>query len=123
MPQKPQLDLVEAVRSSELAFAQAMADRDLEAFAGFIAPDAVFFGSEEPLRGRKAITAAWKKFFAAETAPFSWSPDTVEVLASGDLAMTSGPVLDRDGKDVGRFNTVWRLESDGRWRVVFDKGS
>ncbi|PIV81120.1 DUF4440 domain-containing protein [bacterium CG17_big_fil_post_rev_8_21_14_2_50_64_8] len=116
-------DAVDTVRAREIAFAQTMADRDLEAFAGFISPEAVFFGSEVPLRGREAIVAAWKKFFVAEQAPFSWHPDTVEVLASGHLALTSGPVFDRDGKDVGRFNTIWRLDPGGRWRVVFDKGS
>jgi ketosteroid isomerase-like protein len=55
-------------------------------------------------------------------APFSWEPEHVEVLASGTLALSSGPVFGRDGTRIGTFNSVWRLEADGRWRVVFDKG-
>jgi hypothetical protein len=47
----------------------------------------------------------------------------VEVLASGALALTSGPVRDAAGAVVGRFNSVWRREPDGVWMVVFDKGS
>ena len=38
----------------------------------------------------------------------------------------SGPwrrVRDPDGKVIGRFNSIWRQEAPGRWRVVFDKGS
>jgi ketosteroid isomerase-like protein len=26
------------------------------------------------------------------------------------------------GLRVGTFNSVWRLEADGKWRIVFDKG-
>jgi ketosteroid isomerase-like protein len=59
---------------------------------------------------------------AAETAPFSWRPETVEVLESGTLALSSGPVFDAAGQPIGAFNSIWRLEADGRWRVVFDKG-
>jgi ketosteroid isomerase-like protein len=45
------------------------------------------------------------------------------VVDSGTLAATSGPVRNPKGEVTGRFNSVWRLESDGRWRVVFDRGS
>jgi ketosteroid isomerase-like protein len=56
-------------------------------------------------------------------APFSWEPAEVEVLASGALALSSGPVRDPHGKLIGRFMSIWRLEAPGQWRVVFDKGS
>ena len=46
----------------------------------------------------------------------------IEVLASGTLALSSGAVRDPAGKRIGTFNSIWRRESDGRWRVVFDKG-
>jgi len=45
----------------------------------------------------------------------------VEVLASGDLAQSSGPVIVND-RVVGRFNSIWRLEAPHTWRIVFDKG-
>ena len=45
------------------------------------------------------------------------------VLDSGSLAPTSGPVTLPDGSEAGRFNSVWRLDADGEWRVVFDRGS
>ena len=46
----------------------------------------------------------------------------VEVLDSGTLALSTGPVLDPDGRRVGTFSSVWRREADGAWLVVFDKG-
>jgi ketosteroid isomerase-like protein len=117
--------LKETVADAERAFADAMARRDLAAFSAKLSNDAVFFGGPDgntPTRGRTAIVEAWKRFFDGPTPPFSWAPDTTEVVDSGTLAMTSGPVRNPKGDVTSRFNSVWRLESDGQWRVVFDKG-
>jgi ketosteroid isomerase-like protein len=113
----------EVVKAREIAFAKTMADRDLEAFRSFVSLEAVFFDGDVRQRGRDEIARAWAPFFEGASAPFSWHPDIVEVLASGDLALTSGPVWDASGKEAGRFNSIWRKEADGVWRVVFDKGS
>jgi ketosteroid isomerase-like protein len=115
-------DLARQVFAAESAFAHTLAARDLAAFGTYVALDAVFFGGNGPQRGRAAVVAAWQSFFDGPTPPFSWSPETVEVLASGTLAHSSGPVLSPAGRRIGTFNSVWRLEPDGRWRVVFDKG-
>ena len=56
------------------------------------------------------------------TKSYQRGPETVEVLPSGTLALTSGPVYDPEGKLTNTFTTIWRLDGDGRWRVVFDKG-
>ena len=115
-------DLVAEVRDAERAFAKTMADRDHRAFAAHVAEEAIFFNRKGPLRGREAVLAAWRPLYEGKDAPFSWEPETVEVLPSGTLALTSGPVLDPAGALVGTFTSIWRLESDGRWRVIFDKG-
>lgn len=117
----PSSDLARQVFAAESSFAATMAHRDIDAFAGFLAPEAVFFG-RAPIRGKVAVVEAWRSFFDGPDAPFSWRPETVEVLPSGTLALTSGPVFDREGKLTNTFTTIWRLDGDGRWRVVFDKG-
>ncbi|MED5621219.1 YybH family protein [Ideonella sp. BN130291] len=114
--------LRQQVFAAERAFAKTMADRDLKAFASFVAEDTVWFSGPTPLHGRDAVVAFWKRFFEKPQAPFSWEPDQVEVLDSGTLAHSSGPVRDPEGKVFNRFNTVWRQESPGVWRVVFDRG-
>jgi ketosteroid isomerase-like protein len=114
--------LRQQVFAAERAFAKTMADRDIEAFAHFIAEDTVWFSGPTPLRGRQAVVASWKRFFGQPQAPFSWEPDQVEVLDSGTLAHSSGPVRSPDGKVFSRFNSVWRQEAPGVWRVVFDRG-
>jgi ketosteroid isomerase-like protein len=115
-------DLARQVADQERAFAKTMADRDHEAFSSFISDEGIFWGQKGVLRGRAQVAAGWKPFFDGPQAPFSWEPERVEVLDSGTLALSSGPVRDPSGKAIGTFNSVWRLESDGRWRVIFDKG-
>ena len=68
------------------------------------------------------MAADWKRLYEPKDAPFSWAPETVQVLDSGTLAISSGPVKNPKGENVGTFNSVWRREKDGRWLVVFDKG-
>ena len=74
------------------------------------------------LRGRSAVAKGWKQYFQGPTPPFSWEPERVEVLDSGALALSTGPVYDPQGKRAGTFNSTWRREADGVWRVVLDIG-
>ena len=68
------------------------------------------------------MLAAWQAFFDGPSGPFSWEPDQVEVLESGDLALSTGLVKNADGVVTARFNSIWQRQADGRWLVVFDKG-
>ena len=115
--------LTAQVTAAELAFAKTMADRDHAAFSSFISEEAVFINNAKPIRGRAAVAADWKKFYEGARAPFSWKPDLVEVLPSGTLAYSTGPVSNPEGVVFARFNSTWRLEAPGVWRVVFDSGS
>ena len=114
--------LAQQVFAAESTFAASMANRDTAAFARFVASDAVFVGGRQVSHGKREVLAAWGGFFVGPSAPFSWRPTSVEVLASGSLALSSGPVFDAAGKQVSTFNSIWRREPDGRWLVVFDKG-
>lgn len=118
----PKPDLHRQVFEAESSFAHTMAARDHKAFGQFVAEEGIFFGRRAVLRGRTEVLEGWKRYFDGPTAPFSWQPEVVEVLDSGSLAHSSGPVHDTDGKLIGTFNSTWRLDPDGRWRVVFDKG-
>ena len=120
--QGPLATLTRQVFVAESSFAATMAARDSVAFARFIAPDAIFFGEQAVMRGKAAVVERWSRFFTGPEAPFSWRPETVEVLDSGALALSTGPVHDPDGRQVGTFTSIWRREADGSWRVVFDKG-
>jgi uncharacterized protein (TIGR02246 family) len=114
--------LQEQVKQTEIAFARSMADRDPAAFASFLTQDTVFMSGGNVLRGVRQVAEGWKAFFNGPKAPFSWEPEHVEVLESGTLAMSSGPVKDPSGKRVGTFNSVWRREAGGLWKIVIDNG-
>jgi ketosteroid isomerase-like protein len=116
-------DLEEQVKATERAFAKTMADRDFAAFTHFLSSEAIFFSSGEATRGSAKIAAGWAPFFKNKAAPFSWSPEHVEVLDSGTLALSTGPVLDAHGKLIANYNSIWRREPNGEWKIIFDKGS
>jgi ketosteroid isomerase-like protein len=111
------------VMDTERAFAKTMADRDHAAFTSFLSSETVFFGSSRVLHGKQEVADAWRRFYDKPAAPFSWEPAQVEVLDSGTLALSTGPVHDPQGKLIATFNSIWRLEAPGVWRIVFDKGS
>jgi len=115
--------LRQQVEDTERAFAATMADRDHNAFTSFLSEETVFFSGEAPLRGKQQVADAWKPYFEGPDAPFSWEPQQVEVLDSGTLALSSGPVRDPDGKLVATFTSIWRLDASRNWRIIFDKGN
>lgn len=123
-----QADLTDAVRCAEVSFSRAAERRDARAFRAHLDPDARFVG-DRVFRGPDTITEAWAPYLQAEGPRIAWRPRFVEVLETGDLALTRGPYrlesAGPDGEPVvqwGTFNSVWRLGEDGRWRVVFDAG-
>lgn len=114
--------LGEQVRAAETAFAGSMAARDFKAFASFVADDATFVNAGKPLRGKTAVLAHWERFFRGPAAPFSWKPEIIEVLSSGQLAYSEGPVALPDGKVVARYFSTWRRDPSGAWFIVLDNG-
>jgi ketosteroid isomerase-like protein len=113
--------LSEQVRATEVAFAKTLADRDVKAFTSMIAPDVIWL-ADVPLRGAGDVVKNWQKFFDAPQAPFSWSPEIVEVQEGGKLALSTGPVINAEGKRVGTYSSIWRREASGKWRIIFDRG-
>ncbi|MDJ0701462.1 MAG: nuclear transport factor 2 family protein [Woeseiaceae bacterium] len=121
-------DAKQAVRCAEIRFSESAENRNIEQFEAFIHPDARFIG-QTVLHGPESIVAAWAVFFQADGPAIRWRPEFVEVLESGDLAMTRGPYLvtsvDANGAENhewGVFNSVWKRSQDANWKVAFDAG-
>lgn len=117
------------VRCREIGFSLAAEARDSMRFASFVDPDARFVGNSV-LHGTEAIVEAWQVFFSADGPSIKWRPQFVEVLEDGTLALTRGPyrVISTDEfgnrkESWGTFNSVWRKQADGSWKVVFDAGN
>jgi ketosteroid isomerase-like protein len=71
-----------------------------------------------------------RKYWSKETEPplLSWRPVFATIARSGELGYTTGPWEFRNKKDdakpaaVGQYNTLWRKNGDGVWKVVLDLG-
>ena len=122
-PRPTAADLQRQVADTERAFAKTMADRDHAAFASFLSDETIFFSGAKALRGKQQVADTWKRFYDGPAAPFSWQPEVVEVLDSGTLALSTGPVRNPQGKLVATFTSIWRLEAPETWRIIFDKGN
>lgn len=117
------------VRCREIGFSQSAENRDLQAFRSFIDADARFV-SNQVVRGVDAVAEAWAVFFTDAGPTIKWRPKVIEVLENNTLALSRGPYRvvskDADGNIVeswGTFNSVWRVNEDGQWRVVLDAGN
>ena len=122
-------DPAQEVRCREIGFSKSVESQDRDGFASFIDPDARFVGNKVD-RSREAIAEAWAVFFTGDLPSIKWRPQFIEVLESGDLALSRGPyrIIDENEQGEvteawGTYNSVWRLNADGEWLIVFDAGS
>jgi ketosteroid isomerase-like protein len=110
-------------------FAKATADKGIDGWMSFMAPNAVDL-TAEPLVGLDQIRASMTKQFKLPGMKMRWAPIKAEFLDSGDVGYTVGryevSYLDDDGKPTGRrgsYLTTWQKQKDGSWKVVSDIGA
>jgi ketosteroid isomerase-like protein len=116
---------------SDAAFAQSVAEKNRDKFLSFVADVTTFNGgTANELHGRDAVMKAWGDFFAPNGPTLSWTPIRGEVIGAGDVGYTTGRSIfrqkDPNGKVTerrGQYVTIWRKQTDGSWKVVFDTGS
>ncbi len=116
-------ELRKQVADTERAFAKTMADRDFTAFASFISEEAVFISEPTSSIGKKQVIERWKRLYEKPEAPFSWEPAEVQVLSSGNLALSTGPVYDPKGKLIAKYTSIWRRDAANTWHIIFDRGN
>lgn len=121
-------ELRQQVICAETGFSRAAEANDPEAFIAFVDPDARFVAGRVA-RGKEAIAEAWSVLLSADGPSIRWRPAVVEVVDDGTLALSRGPyrivAVDEEGERVeswGHFNSVWRRDQDGEWKVLFDAG-
>ena len=94
------------------------------AFTAFAAKEAVLMRNNELITGWENIDKHYKN---QNSKGLTWSPEFIDVAASGDLAYTYGNYIysstDSTGKAIqtkGIFHTVWKKQADGSWKFVWD---
>ena len=113
-----------AVEKEFCAMAQSAGVR--QAFVHFAADSAVILRRSQLLKGKEAIGLQYESF-PPKGAKLIWSPDFADVSSSGDLGYTYGKYTLTSTDSVGHttlndgiFHTVWKRQSDGQWRFVWD---
>lgn len=121
-------DAIAEVRCTEIAFSHSVEKKDQEAFASLLDDDARFVGVTA-LRGKSSIVEAWSVFFQKNGPELIWRPQFIEVLKSGNLALSRGPYRMRSRNEIGdiveewgTYNSVWRKNEKGEWHIIFDAG-
>jgi ketosteroid isomerase-like protein len=105
------------IESAERAFAAdgaALGIRD--SFLAHMADDAIVF-SPGPVSA-KALYVARP---SSKTPKLEWWPQRVVIARSGDLGLSIGPWA-IDGKRGAYYATIWRKDSGGAWKWVYDGG-
>lgn len=96
-----------------------------EAFFAF-ADEAATISRGELIHGPKAILDFYQKA-KMQNVQLSWSPDSIFVSESADLAYTYGGYkmistdsLGQRSSQSGIFHTIWKKQKDGGWKYVWD---
>ena len=113
----------------EEQFAADTAKGGGKAFASWFADDAVTLGNKQaPVMGHAAIAA--QTTWSPEEYQLIWTPQGGEMSAAGDMGYTwghyEGHSKDKNGNVVitsGRYLTIWKKQSDGKWKVTLDSSS
>jgi ketosteroid isomerase-like protein len=114
---------------AERAFAKATAERGVDGWMEFMAPNAVEL-SDEPLVGLDQMRAGMTKQFSTPGFKLTWEPTKAEFVGNGEVGFAVGryelQFTGHDGKPQvrkGSYLTTWQQQKDGSWKVVSDIGS
>jgi ketosteroid isomerase-like protein len=118
----------EEVRQMELSFSADLNQHGAAfAFRKYASPDAVIKREKDSLiYGPDAIYHFYNQGQQNKAKGY-WAADKVEISADGTMASTYGKyrwvITDAAGKETsyhGIFHTVWKKQSDGTWKYVWD---
>jgi uncharacterized protein (TIGR02246 family) len=121
----------QALLAADRAFDSTVAAVGLEGWVGFFADSGRQVDAYgDFLIGRAAIRDHMRGLLTDSTRSLRWAPDHAEVSGDGTLGYTWGrwTLSQRSPDSVrelgrGRYLTVWRKQTDGRWRAEADVGT
>ncbi|HYE94563.1 MAG TPA: nuclear transport factor 2 family protein [Terriglobales bacterium] len=116
-------DAAASLAAAETAFAAHSVREDMRAaFLAAFAPDGVF------VRNGWMVSNDYLRDRPAPPIVLDWRPVFVEVAASGELGVSTGPsritskAKPETPPSYGQFVSVWRRSGDGPWKVEVDLG-
>jgi uncharacterized protein (TIGR02246 family) len=121
-----------SVKAVEASLNKAAGTKDAAAFSANYTDNAIMMmPGGPPAKGRPAIRAAMSPMFADPAFKLEFSSDRIEISDTGDMAATRGtytltvtnPATKELTHDKGSYVTVYRKQTDGAWRAVYDINS
>lgn len=115
------------IKNVEQAF-NDMAQKEglVKAFEFYAADEGVIKRNKKIVKGKGAI-AKWYKDDVRPNETLTWTPTFIDVSKSGDMAYTYGDfvftypdTLGNMKSNSGIFHTVWKRQTDGNWKFVWD---
>jgi len=131
-PDKPAFDAahaVDSIRTGEVNWNADWKSGDPGKVAAHYAQEAVvMMPGEAPVTGVEAIRAGTQKDMDDPGFSLTFNSDKVDVAASGDLAVSRGaftltatdPATKAAATTTGTFVTVYKPQSDGSWKAIWD---
>nr|WP_294937262.1 nuclear transport factor 2 family protein [uncultured Flavobacterium sp.] len=125
---EPKTDNKTAIAQAEKDFEKMVAEKGIaEGFYHFAAENAVIKRERDTLIIGKENIRNYYSNPRYKNASVTWTPDFIEVSEKGDMAYTYGKYIwstkDTSGNtktSKGVFHTVWKKQSDGSWKYVWD---
>lgn len=121
-----------ALMEADRAFARTFAERGVEGWVSSFDEKGIQMpGGSAAAWGREEVEElAGRLFTAPNFTSLSWEPVYAQVAAAGDLGYTVGSYeatgTGEEGEQLtqrGNYVTIWRKQTDGSWKVVFDTGN
>lgn len=117
-----------AIRALDADWVKAVAAKDVAKATSYYAENASLFVPESALvTGKDAIQKAWTDLAKTPGFALTFTPSSVTVSKSGDLAYEIGDyemtMNDKRGKpktDHGKYVVVWGKQADGSWKALAD---
>jgi len=108
---------------TEREFAAASRDHGMKvAFLRYLDDESILF-RPHPVNGKRHTAAG-----PESGVQLTWEPTLARVAVAGDLGWTTGPFRVEPGEAsepalLGYFVSVWKRQTNGRWKVIVDLGT
>lgn len=120
---QPPMDAPASLAAAETAFAAHSMREDMRAaFLANFADDGML------VRSGWIVSNDWMRGRPAPAIALDWRPQYVEVAASGELGLSTGPTKITSKTDpaaapgYGQYVSIWRRQGAGPWKVAVDLG-
>lgn len=121
-------DRSEQIKAADQNWMKVFAARNLDASVEACAPDGAVLAPNEPIAlGRDGVRKLFQRFFSTPGLQIEWHPTKVEAARSGEIGYSTGvynmKFKDASGQlanDTGKYVTLWKRGSDGKWQVWRD---